>query len=85
MRTSLADLLATGKVLLADGATGTNFFAAGLTAGEPPEFWTVDRPEEVARLHLEKIGAKLTLLTKDQASYLGVPVEGPYKPEHYRY
>jgi adenosylhomocysteinase len=41
--------------------------------------------EEVARLHLEKIGAKLTTLTKDQAEYLGVPVEGPYKPEHYRY
>ena len=41
--------------------------------------------EEVARLHLEKIGAKLTTLTKDQASYLGVPVEGPYKPDHYRY
>ncbi len=41
--------------------------------------------EEVARLHLEKIGAKLTKLTPDQASYLGVPVEGPYKPEHYRY
>ena len=41
--------------------------------------------EEVARLHLEKIGVKLTTLTKAQADYLGVPVEGPYKPEHYRY
>jgi len=41
--------------------------------------------EEVARLHLEKIGVKLTTLTQDQADYLGVPVEGPYKPEHYRY
>jgi adenosylhomocysteinase len=41
--------------------------------------------EEVARLHLEKIGAKLTTLTKEQAEYLGVPVNGPYKPEHYRY
>jgi len=41
--------------------------------------------EEVARLHLEKIGAKLTKLTKDQAAYLGVSVEGPFKPEHYRY
>ena len=41
--------------------------------------------EEVARLHLEKIGAKLTTLTKEQAEYLGVPVGGPYKPEHYRY
>jgi adenosylhomocysteinase len=41
--------------------------------------------EEVARLHLEKIGAKLSKLTPDQAAYLGVPVDGPYKPEHYRY
>ncbi|MEX2044766.1 MAG: adenosylhomocysteinase [Opitutus sp.] len=41
--------------------------------------------EEVARLHLDKIGAKLSRLTPDQAAYLGVPVEGPYKPEHYRY
>ncbi|MCB1090103.1 MAG: adenosylhomocysteinase, partial [Verrucomicrobiae bacterium] len=41
--------------------------------------------EEVARLHLEKIGAKLTKLTPDQAAYIGVPVEGPYKPESYRY
>ena len=41
--------------------------------------------EEVARLHLEKLGVKLTRLTKPQAEYLGIPVEGPYKPEHYRY
>ena len=41
--------------------------------------------EEVARLHLEKLGAKLTVLTKDQADYIGVPVEGPYKSDHYRY
>ncbi|HET9819377.1 MAG TPA: adenosylhomocysteinase, partial [Rhodanobacteraceae bacterium] len=41
--------------------------------------------EEVARLHLEQIGVKLTQLTKDQADYLGVPVEGPYKADHYRY
>jgi adenosylhomocysteinase len=41
--------------------------------------------EEVARLHLEKIGAKLTTLTGKQAEYLGVKVEGPYKPDHYRY
>jgi adenosylhomocysteinase len=41
--------------------------------------------EEVARLHLDKLGVKLTKLTKDQAAYIGVPVEGPYKPEHYRY
>lgn len=41
--------------------------------------------EEVAFLHLEKIGAKLTQLTEEQADYIGVPQEGPYKPEHYRY
>ena len=41
--------------------------------------------EEVARLHLAKIGAKLTQLTKDQADYIGVPVTGPFKTDHYRY
>jgi adenosylhomocysteinase len=41
--------------------------------------------EEVARLHLEKIGVRLTKLSKKQADYLGVPANGPYKPEHYRY
>ena len=41
--------------------------------------------EEVARLHLEKLGVKLTVLSKKQAEYIGVPLEGPYKPEHYRY
>jgi adenosylhomocysteinase len=41
--------------------------------------------EKVARLHLKKLGVKLTQLTKDQADYLGVPVEGPFKPDHYRY
>jgi adenosylhomocysteinase len=41
--------------------------------------------EEVARLHLEKIGVKLTVLSQRQADYLGVKVEGPFKPEHYRY
>ena len=58
--------------------------------------WTDPRPvgvyrlpkaldEEVARLHLERINAKLTKLSKEQADYIGVPVEGPFKPEHYRY
>jgi adenosylhomocysteinase len=41
--------------------------------------------EEVARLHLEKLGVHLTELSEDQSAYLGIPVEGPYKPEHYRY
>jgi adenosylhomocysteinase len=41
--------------------------------------------EEVARLHLGQLGVKLTKLTQGQADYLGLPVEGPYKPDHYRY
>ena len=41
--------------------------------------------EEVARLHLDHLGVKLTKLTPEQAEYIGVPVEGPYKPNHYRY
>ena len=57
MRTSLSELLATGRVLLADGATGTNYFAAGLESGEPPEFWTVQRPDEVMGLHQRFVDA----------------------------
>jgi adenosylhomocysteinase len=60
------------------------------------ELWTKDHKigvymlpkeldEEVARLHLTKLGAKLTQLTKKQADYIGVPLNGPYKSEHYRY
>jgi len=41
--------------------------------------------EEVARLHLEKLGVKLTTLTEEQSKYINVPVEGPFKPEYYRY
>jgi adenosylhomocysteinase len=41
--------------------------------------------EKVARLHLAKIGVQLTTLTQEQADYIGVDVEGPFKPEHYRY
>ncbi|MFI5310050.1 MAG: adenosylhomocysteinase, partial [Gemmatimonadales bacterium] len=41
--------------------------------------------EKVARLHLDKLGVKLTKLSREQADYIGVPVEGPYKPDHYRY
>jgi adenosylhomocysteinase len=52
-----------------------------------PEVYRLSKKldEEVARLHLDKIGVKLTTLTRKQADYIGVPVEGPYKPEHYRY
>jgi adenosylhomocysteinase len=60
------------------------------------DLWTNDRKvgvytldkkldEEVARLHLEKIGVKLTVLSDEQADYIGIPKEGPYKPNHYRY
>jgi adenosylhomocysteinase len=41
--------------------------------------------EKVARLHLDALGVELTELRPDQAAYIGVPVEGPYKPDHYRY
>ena len=41
--------------------------------------------EKVARLHLDALGVRLTQLTKEQADYIGVTVDGPYKPEHYRY
>jgi adenosylhomocysteinase len=41
--------------------------------------------EKVARLHLEKLGVSLTELTTEQSEYIGVPKEGPFKPEHYRY
>ncbi|MCY1516944.1 Adenosylhomocysteinase [compost metagenome] len=41
--------------------------------------------EKVARLHLKKLGVQLTTLRQDQADYISVPVEGPYKPNHYRY
>jgi adenosylhomocysteinase len=41
--------------------------------------------EKVARLHLDALGARLTELSADQAAYLGVPAEGPFKPDHYRY
>jgi adenosylhomocysteinase len=52
-----------------------------------PKVYTLPKKldEEVARLHLERIGVQLTKLTPKQAQYLGVPVDGPYKPEHYRY
>jgi len=44
-----------------------------------------DLDERVARLHLGQLGANLTELTQEQADYISVPVEGPYKPAHYRY
>ncbi len=57
------------------------------TKSRKPGVYMLDKKldEEVARLHLEKLGVKLTKLSKAQADYIGVPVEGPYKSEHYRY
>ena len=46
---------------------------------------TVERREKVARLHLDKLGVRLTRLTTEQAASIGVPVDGPYKADHYRY
>jgi 5-methyltetrahydrofolate--homocysteine methyltransferase len=57
MRTSLAELLAAHPVLLADGATGTNYFDMGLTSGEPPEFWNIDHPDRVSGLHQRFVDA----------------------------
>jgi adenosylhomocysteinase len=53
----------------------------------PPGVYTLPKKldEEVARLHLERLGAKLTRLSDRQAQYIGVPVDGPFKPDHYRY
>src|SRR5215475_5559094 len=57
MRTSLSDLLASRHVLLADGATGTNYFKAGLASGDPPEFWNETHPGEVTQLHQRFVDA----------------------------
>lgn len=51
MRTTLQEMLATGKVLMTDGATGTNYFSMGLGPGDPPERWNLTKPERVAMLH----------------------------------
>lgn len=57
MRTSLADLLETRTVVLADGATGTNYMERGLGPGEPPELWNVDQPDRVRGLHQDFVDA----------------------------
>jgi adenosylhomocysteinase len=64
---------------------GTNQVMA--KTGKKPEVITLPKhlDEKVARLHLAKFGAKLTVLSEEQASYIGVTVQGPYKAEHYRY
>ncbi|MEC8423938.1 MAG: adenosylhomocysteinase, partial [Myxococcota bacterium] len=66
-------------------AYGVNIIAQ--PQGKKPTVITLPKhlDEKVARLHLEKFGARLTELSEEQASYIGVGVEGPFKPEHYRY
>jgi adenosylhomocysteinase len=93
-------LLAEGRLINLGCATGhpsfvmSNSFANQVLA--QIDLWTNEHAvgvstlskeldEEVARLHLAKLGAKLTTLSKDQADYIGVPVQGPYKPDWYRY
>ncbi|NLI23643.1 MAG: adenosylhomocysteinase [Bacteroidales bacterium] len=93
-------LLAEGRLVNLGCATGhpsfvmSNSFSNQVLA--QIDLWTHNYPvdvyrlpkkldEEVARLHLEQLGVKLTKLTAKQAEYIGVPVEGPFKPEHYRY
>ncbi|MGE4170400.1 MAG: adenosylhomocysteinase [Candidatus Margulisiibacteriota bacterium] len=93
-------LLAEGRLVNLGCATGHPSFVMSTSftnqALAQIELWTNPQPigvytlpkhldEEVARLHLEKLGVKLTTLTQDQAAYLGVPVNGPFKPNHYRY
>ena len=57
MRTTLDELLALGRPILADGATGTNYFGMGLGPGEPPEMWNLDHPEKVRELHAAFVAA----------------------------
>lgn len=93
-------LLAEGRLVNLGCATGHPSFVMSNSFTNQTlaqiELWQKDYPvqvyrlpkhldEEVARLHLEQIGVKLTTLSKEQADYLGVPVDGPYKPDHYRY
>ena len=65
MRTTLEDLLASGRVLVADGATGTNYFKMGLTSGEPPEFWVTDHPDRVKSLHQQFVDAGADIILTD--------------------
>ncbi|MCB2227801.1 MAG: adenosylhomocysteinase [Desulfarculaceae bacterium] len=93
-------LLADGRLVNLGCATGHPSFVMSNSFTNQTlaqiDLWTNEHPvgvttlskeldEEVARLHLDKLGAKLTKLEPKQAEYIGVPVEGPFKPEHYRY
>jgi adenosylhomocysteinase len=83
---------ATGHPSFVMSASFTNQVLAQLELWENPEkyekqVYVLPKPldEEVARLHLDQLGVGLTRLTAAQADYIGVPIEGPYKPDHYRY
>jgi adenosylhomocysteinase len=93
-------MLAEGRLVNLGCATGhpsfvmsnsfTNQTLAQIDLWKNPREVSVSRlskelDEEVARLHLDKLGAKLTRMTAEQAEYIGVPENGPFKPEHYRY
>ncbi len=93
-------LLSEGRLVNLGNATGHPSFVMSNSFTNQTlaqiELWTKDMPidvyrlpkhldEEVARLHLEHVGVKLSTLTDEQAAYLGVPKEGPYKADHYRY
>ena len=83
---------ATGHPSFVMSASFTNQVIAQLALWQDPDQYelgvhvlpkTLD--EEVARLHLDKLGVKMTTMTQEQADYIGIPINGPYKPEHYRY
>jgi adenosylhomocysteinase len=83
---------ATGHPSFVMSTSFTNQVLAQLALWQEPEKYDIGvhllpkkLDEEVARLHLDKLGVKLTKLTKEQADYIHVPVEGPFKPEYYRY
>jgi adenosylhomocysteinase len=83
---------ATGHPSFVMSSSFTNQVLAQLALWTEPEKFSIGvhvlpkkMDEEVARLHLDKLGVKLTQLTKAQADYLGIPIEGPYKPDYYRY
>jgi len=83
---------ATGHPSFVMSASFTNQVLAQIDLNAKAESYGLDvvtlpkiLDEKVARLHLDALGVKLTKLTKDQADYIGVPVDGPYKPDHYRY
>jgi len=83
---------ATGHPSFVMSTSFTNQVLAQLALWTEPEKYDIGvhllpkkLDEEVARLHLDKLGVKLTKLTPEQAEYIHVPVEGPFKPEYYRY